>query len=71
MSFDRQRNAAPPTVQSPCVRNCCLDNQEICLGCGRSLEEILQWGNATAEQRELILQNAAVRREHERKQHTK
>ncbi len=26
-------------AQSPCVRNCCLDDDLICLGCFRSLEE--------------------------------
>ncbi|WP_115405473.1 DUF1289 domain-containing protein [Shewanella morhuae] len=27
----------------PCIRNCCLDQQDICLGCFRHLDEILAW----------------------------
>jgi len=30
--------------QSPCIRNCCLDDDLTCLGCFRSLEEIKEWG---------------------------
>ncbi|MDN3685302.1 DUF1289 domain-containing protein [Vibrio sinaloensis] len=25
---------------NPCVRNCCLNERDICLGCGRTLQEI-------------------------------
>jgi predicted Fe-S protein YdhL (DUF1289 family) len=46
---------------SPCVRNCCLDAADICLGCGRSLEEILAWHRVDAAGREAIVQAAAVR----------
>ncbi len=55
--------ANSPSVQSPCVRNCCLDDGEICMGCGRSLDEILRWGRATTDQREIILRDAATRRD--------
>mgnify|MGYP000468061689 FL=1 len=47
-------------IISPCVRNCCLNEQDICLGCFRSLEEIRQW-NASAEKakaRVLVLSQA-------------
>lgn len=46
--------------QSPCVRKCCLDG-ELCMGCGRVMSEILEWGRASdARQREII--EAAARR---------
>ncbi|UJJ30155.1 DUF1289 domain-containing protein [Halopseudomonas maritima] len=49
---------------SPCVRKCCLDG-ELCMGCGRLLDEILEWGRAPdARQREIIA--AAARRRAER-----
>ena len=48
---------------SPCVRNCCLDDDEVCLGCGRKLDEILAWHAADADAREQILLAAAGRRE--------
>jgi predicted Fe-S protein YdhL (DUF1289 family) len=48
--------------QSPCVRNCCLDDDLVCLGCFRSLEEIKEWGLVDAHRRAIILQNAKRRR---------
>jgi predicted Fe-S protein YdhL (DUF1289 family) len=42
-------------VKSPCVRNCCLDDGDICMGCFRSLDEIKVWGQATDEERTAIL----------------
>ncbi len=30
-------------LHSPCVRLCTLDEEDICVGCGRSLEEIKGW----------------------------
>ncbi|MGH7488175.1 MAG: DUF1289 domain-containing protein [Gammaproteobacteria bacterium] len=50
------------TLPSPCIRNCCLDEHEICLGCGRSLDEIRDWGGASDAERQRILELAAVRR---------
>ena len=54
----------PPSDQSPtspCVRNCCLDDNDVCLGCGRALDEILRWHQATASERDVILAAAAQR----------
>jgi len=48
-------------IASPCVRNCCLDDQDICLGCHRSVEEIIAWGNASNAERRAILERAAER----------
>lgn len=42
-------------ISSPCVRNCCLDEQDTCLGCGRSIEEIIRWGNASDKEKLQIL----------------
>ena len=50
-------------VQSPCRRNCCLNDDLNCLGCFRSLEEIKEWGMADDERRRIILRNAGARRE--------
>lgn len=41
--------------QSPCIRVCTLDDKKTCLGCGRTLEEIVAWPRMTpAEQLELL-----------------
>lgn len=49
-------------VASPCVRNCCLDERDVCMGCGRSLDEIRDWSEAGDDQRRAILERAAARR---------
>jgi len=48
-------------VASPCRRQCCLDAQDICLGCGRSLAEILAWGKADGAARRAICAAAQTR----------
>jgi predicted Fe-S protein YdhL (DUF1289 family) len=48
-------------VASPCVRDCCLDENEVCMGCGRTLQDILQWHAASDEEREAILLAAKAR----------
>ena len=52
----------PERIASPCVRNCCLDEQDICLGCGRSLVEITAWSGSSDHERRAILERAAQRR---------
>ena len=49
-------------VPSPCVRNCCLDEDLNCLGCFRSIEEIKEWGVTDDQRRRVILGNAERRR---------
>jgi predicted Fe-S protein YdhL (DUF1289 family) len=49
------------TLASPCVRDCCLDEAEVCMGCGRELQEILRWHAAPDEERESILAAAKLR----------
>jgi predicted Fe-S protein YdhL (DUF1289 family) len=51
------------SAQSPCIRNCCLDDDLTCLGCFRSLDEIKEWGVVDNHRRRIILQNAKQRRE--------
>jgi len=43
------------SLQTPCVRNCCLDENDTCLGCYRSLSEILGWNEATEKERTEVL----------------
>ena len=37
--------------ESPCVRTCCLDEQDICLGCYRTLVEILEWNTYGSQEK--------------------
>ncbi|PKG97153.1 DUF1289 domain-containing protein [Paraglaciecola sp. MB-3u-78] len=50
-------------VASPCVRNCCLDDKDMCLGCFRMLDEILIWSNASSQQQVDIVQACGIRRQ--------
>jgi uncharacterized protein len=49
-------------VKSPCVRNCCLNNDDVCLGCFRSLDEIKRWSESSNQERIIVLQKAEQRR---------
>lgn len=49
-------------VQSPCVRNCCLNEADICVGCFRSLQEISRWSLVDNPTKMAILAQAAERR---------
>lgn len=47
---------------NPCVRNCCLDDHDVCLGCGRTLVEITSWTKLSEIERERVLSDAAKRK---------
>ncbi|TRX75321.1 DUF1289 domain-containing protein [Pseudomonas mangiferae] len=47
---------------SPCRRQCCLDDVQVCLGCGRTLGEIREWRDASDGRRLQIVEAARVRR---------
>jgi predicted Fe-S protein YdhL (DUF1289 family) len=44
-----------PIAQSPCVDICRLNEQAICIGCGRSIDEIVDWSCASETQKHSIL----------------
>ncbi len=50
------------SVMSPCVRNCCLNEKDICLGCFRNLDEIKQWSMSTESERVIVLKKADRRK---------
>jgi predicted Fe-S protein YdhL (DUF1289 family) len=52
----------PPVVASPCIKVCVLDARNICVGCGRTIDEITQWSRMTEEQRRQVVDQASQRR---------
>jgi len=42
-------------VTSPCVSICALDENNVCLGCYRTGQEITEWGAMSNEQRREVL----------------
>ncbi|EGR1020706.1 DUF1289 domain-containing protein, partial [Vibrio cholerae] len=49
------------SYKSPCVRHCCLDDKDICIGCGRTLDEICRWSSVTNSEKQDILINSLAR----------
>ncbi len=58
-----QNNKSNNRLASPCIRNCCLNEEDICLGCFRHVNEIIEWGAADNLRRACILNKAKQRRE--------
>jgi len=42
-------------TESPCVDICKLDSDFVCIGCGRTIEEVLKWPEYTDEQKHAVL----------------
>ncbi|WP_411726799.1 DUF1289 domain-containing protein [Methyloglobulus sp.] len=62
---------ADEPIPSPCIRHCCLNEEDVCVGCFRSLPEVVGWANADNATRQMILNNTKSRRVayHERYKH--
>ncbi|MGJ0430827.1 DUF1289 domain-containing protein [Methylobacter sp.] len=56
-------NSAPESIPSPCIRQCCLNKADICLGCFRSLDEIISWTKVDEETRHQFFKQAETRRQ--------
>ena len=47
---------AKPSVETPCVNVCLLDSETgLCVGCGRTIQEIAGWAGMSPEQRRAIM----------------
>jgi len=43
-------------IETPCVKICTLDARSgVCLGCGRTIDEIAQWSAMSPEVRSLVI----------------
>lgn len=50
-------------IETPCVKICTLDAQRrLCLGCGRTVDEIARWGGMTAAERRRVMEQLPERR---------
>lgn len=54
-------NEKNKSIASPCIRNCCLNEDDVCLGCFRSVTEIINWTQVNDKMREQYLQIANAR----------
>lgn len=48
-------------IQTPCIMVCALNEDDVCVGCLRSLEEIGAWPDADTQERLEILDNITER----------
>jgi predicted Fe-S protein YdhL (DUF1289 family) len=42
-------------VKSPCIEVCALNDQDVCIGCYRTANEIIEWFSASDERKRAIL----------------
>ncbi len=71
-SIGLNRSRPDEPVPSPCISICTMDATAgtadervaggLCAGCGRTLDEIVEWGNASNERKRAILDAVAARR---------
>lgn len=50
-----------PHIPSPCVRCCCLDLDDVCVGCFRTLEEITSWNSMSDSDKLNVLEKCKLR----------
>ena len=50
-------------IRSPCISVCVLDDNDICMGCFRSAEEVTDWFMAGDEEKRAIMQRVQERQE--------
>ena len=43
------------TVKSPCIEVCSLNDQDLCISCYRTANEIIEWFSASDERKREIL----------------
>lgn len=49
------------SVKSPCTRQCSLNNDSVCVGCGRNVLEIKRWRKSNDEERLKVIQESSER----------
>jgi uncharacterized protein len=52
-----------PRVESPCINVCTLNAQRVCIGCGRTIDEIASWSRLSDEERRTVCEQAAQRKQ--------
>ena len=48
-------------IESPCIQVCTYDDDEVCMGCYRSADEITEWIYTTDDRKLEILENCRHR----------
>ena len=59
---DTEASKGQEPVSSPCISHCTLDDNDICVGCYRSLMEIVDWTMLSDEKKRQVLAKTEQRR---------
>ena len=51
-----------PPVKSPCIEVCSLNDSDVCIGCYRTANEIIEWFSANDQRKREILAAVSERR---------
>ena len=49
-------------VESPCVKICVIEDDGLCVGCARTLDEIARWSQMTPQERRTLMAQLPARR---------
>ncbi|MGO3346635.1 MAG: DUF1289 domain-containing protein [Marinomonas sp.] len=61
MLSKKYSKANPSKVKSPCVNLCSLNDDDVCIGCYRTGQEISVWGSVSVSERRTILSKVRER----------
>ena len=50
------------SVERPCIKKCCLNENDVCLGCFRTLDDMRKWHKSSQEEKRKILSLAEIRK---------
>lgn len=65
VALDSSLSALP--METPCVNICTLDRSSgLCVGCGRTIEEIARWSAMSAGERSRVMAELPARLSHRR-----
>lgn len=63
MPYLRQPTPRPGFPQSPCIDICTLDEANVCMGCLRTVQEIIDWSRMSAAQQWAVINTLPERRD--------
>lgn len=49
------------SIHSPCIKVCKIDEDQMCIGCGRTLSEIAAWSRMSLDEQRTVNEAAARR----------
>ena len=50
------------TLKTPCIKLCKLNEENVCVGCYRSIEEITNWRNLSLKEQKQVMETTKKRK---------